>query len=237
MMLAACPLQTKAKAANLRVSMELSRAVHGRNSRSFAPGLPIMPAMPRPMCSSHAQLPSKLPPSLLYQPSHPGSKASSHAGCSRSSSSSPDAASTGIHATVTLPGGPGQPTDDRLGLTEVSRSQRGTGGSSLGGSMGESVGGRSSCHSESGYTHTAAHLSFTEIKAHKQKKMAAGLVALRESLLPHAERMSLMRSGSLSSGNSPRDYCSLGQHIYMPSGSIERIALRLPQIKTSLECR
>ena len=101
--------------------------------------------------------------------------------------------------------------------------------------MGGSLGGRSS-HSESGYTHTAVHLSFTEIKAHKQKNLAAGLVALRESLLPHAERMSLLRSGSLSSGNSPRDYVSLGQHIYIPSGSIEKIALKLPQIKTSVEC-
>ena len=231
MMLAACPLQTRAKAANLRVNMELSRAAHGRNSRFSAAGLPAVPSMPRPRCSSHAQQPSKLPPSTLYQPSClDSSKASRSAGCSRSST--PNGANAGIHATLALPGGLGQPTDDRLGLNEVSRRQFGSKGSSVGGSMGGSLGGRSSCHSESGYTHTAAHLSFTEIKAHKQKNLAAGLVALRESLLPLAERT---RSGSLSTGNSPRQSVSLDQHGYIPSGSIERIALKLPQIKVSMD--
>lgn len=234
----ASSVQTRAKAANLRVSMELSRAAHGRNSRSLAPGLPTVPSMPRPRCSSHAQQPSKLPPSMLYQSSRPdSSKAGSNAGCSRSSS--PNGAKAGTNVTLALPSGPGQPTDDRLGLSEVSRRQRGSrgssvGGGSFGGSMGGSLGGRSSCHSESGYTHTAVHLSFTEIKAHKQKNLAAGLVALRDSLLPLAERT---RSGSLSTGNSPREYLSLDhQHIYIPSGSIERIALKLPQIKVSMDC-
>ena len=235
---AASPVQTRAKAANLRVSMELSRAVHGRNARSLAPGLPTVPSLPRPRCSSHGQQPSKLPPSMLYQSSRPdSSKAGHYAGGSRSSS--PHGADASTYAALALPSGLGQPTDDRLGLSEVSRRQRGSrgssiGGGSFGGSMGGSLGGRSSCHSESGYTHTAVHLSFTEIKAQKQKNLAAGLVALRDSLLPLAERT---RSGSLSTGNSPREYLSLDhQPIYIPSGSIERIALKLPQIKVLMEC-
>ena len=99
-------------------------------------------------------------------------------------------------------------------------------------SLGGSVGSYSSCHSESGYTHTAAHLSFTEIKRQKQKNLAAGLSALRDSLLPDTENVK-----TCTEAKSQRDFVSLEDTTYVPSGSLDNIRLALPQLRMSTDYR
>lgn len=113
--------------------------------------------------------------------------------------------------------------DDRLGINEMARMR-----SSLGGS----VGSYSSCHSESGYTHTAAHLSFTEIKRQKQKRLAASLSALRNSLMPDTESVK-----TCAEAKTQRDCVSLEDTTYVPSRSLENIRLALPQLRMSTDYR
>ena len=99
-------------------------------------------------------------------------------------------------------------------------------------SLGGSVGSYSSCHSESGYTHTAVHLSFTEIKRQKQKNLAVGLSALRDSLLPDTERFTTCAVAKLQ-----REFVSLEDTPYVPRGSLENIRLALPQLRMSTDYR
>ena len=206
----------------MRLSTELRRAGHGRCARSKAPALPAPGQLGRP---SPAPTPS-LPPSTLYHGSRPTSNASS---CDeRGQSGSSDRAKSGApkHPRSTSGGRPGalnQATDDRLGLTEVAHQR-----SSFGGSFGSYT----SCHSESGYTHTAAHLSFTELKRYKQKNLAAGLSALRDSLLPESQGMY-----TRSEADVPQDVVTLEHSKYIPSGSIEKIGCTLPQLRISTDYR
>jgi hypothetical protein len=93
-------------------------------------------------------------------------------------------------------------------------------------SLGGSVGSYGRCHSESGYTHTAAHLSFAKSKRHKQKSLAAGLSALNNSLLPESRGMC-----SRSEADMPQDFVPPEHSQYAPRGSIEKIACTLPQLR------
>lgn len=207
----------------MRLSVEMRRAGHGRSCRSKTPALPAIGQQPGEMGSA-------LPPSSLYLPSRPHSNASS--GEDRSRSSSPEDPKARTRSVSAQNLGPGAPTDDRLDLNEVARQR-----SSFGGSMGGSMDAQSSCHSESGYTHTAAHLSFTELKHHKQKNLAAGLMALRDSLLPkHERRITGDSAGDVEFG-SPRDFVSLEQSKYIPSGSLEKFSGALPMIRISTDYR
>ena len=206
----------------MRLSTELRRAGHGRCARSKAPALPIPGQLGRP---SSTPTPG-LPPSTLYHSSRPISNASSsdergQSGFSDCAKSGAPKHSRSISAGSSRPGAPNQVTDDRLGLTEVAR---------LRSSFGGSVGSYSSCHSESGYTHTAAHLSFTELKRHKQKNLAAGLSALRDSLLPVSQGIY-----TRSEADVPQDFVSLEHLQYVPSGSIEKIGCTLPQLRISTD--
>ena len=206
--------QTKAKAANMRLSIEVRRA--GLTSKPRAPGL----GQPAPAQAK----PAGLPPSLLYQSSRPHSASSSGDKGSRSGSGERPQKDTqqplgSKGSSKHLSASPG---DDRLGLNEVARMK---------GSLGGSVGSYSGIHSESGFTHTAAHLSFTEIKQQKSKNLAAGLSALRDSLLPETERVN-----SCTETRSNREFVSLADTKYVPSGSLEKMSSALPQIRVSSSC-
>ncbi len=210
-------VQTKAKAANIRLSIEVRRATLTGKPRAPGAGQPA---------PAHAK-PAGLPPSLLYTSSRPQSGGSSGDAGSRGGSGErlqkdaqkPLGAKGSSKALSASSGG-----DDRLGLNEVAlRRQKG--------SLGGSVGSYSSCHSESGFTHTAAHLSFTELKQQKSKNLAVGLSAQRDSLLPETERIN-----SCTEATPTRDFVSLEDTRYIPSGSLEKVAIALPQIRVSSSC-
>ena len=210
-------LQTKAKAANIRLSIEVRRATLTGKPRATGAGQPA---------AAHAK-PAGLPPSLLYQSARPQSGGSSGDAGSRGGSGerlqkNAQKLLSGKGSGKTLSATSGG--DDRLGLNEVAlRRQKG--------SLGGSVGSYSSCHSESGFTHTAAHLSFTEIKQQKSKNLAVGLSALRDSLLPDTERIN-----SYTEATPTQDFVSLEDTTYIPSGSLEKVATALPQIRVSSSC-
>lgn len=204
--------QTKAKAANIRFSVEVRRA--GLTGKPRVPGN----GQPAPMQAK----PAGLPPSLLYQSSRPHSAGSSGDKGSRSGSGERPQKDTQKHlgskgSSKLLSASSGG--DDRLGLIEVARMK---------GSLGGAVGSYSGSHSESGFTHTAAHLSFTEIKQQNSKNLAAGFSALRDSLLPETERVN-----SCTEARSNREFVSLEDTKYVPSGSLEKMSGALPQIRVS----
>lgn len=210
-------MQTKAKAASIRLSIEVRRATLTGKPRAPSSGQPA---------PAHAK-PAGLPPSALYQSSWPRSGGSSGDAGSRGGSGErllkdgqKPLGSKGSSKTLSTSSG----GDDRLGLNEVAmRRQKG--------SLGGYVGSYSSCHSESGFTHTAAHLSFTEIKQQKSKNLAVGLSALRDSLLPETQRIN-----SCTEATPTRDFVSLEDTTYIPSGSLEKVAIALPQIRVSSSC-
>ena len=204
--------QTKAKAANMRLSIEVRRA--GLTGKPRAPG-PGQPALVHPK-------PAGLPPSLLYQgsPSQSGGSSGDGGGRGRSGERSQKDMRKHLGSKSSSKNLSASPcVDDRLGLNEVARMKD---------SMGGSVGSYTSCHSESGFTHTAAHLSFTEIKQQKSKNLAAGLSVLQESLLPETERIN-----SCTEARADRDFVSIGDAKYVPSGSLEKMGSTLPQIRIS----
>ena len=192
----------------MRLSIEVRRAGLTGKPRAPSSGQPAA-AHPKP---------AGLPPSLLYQGSRPQSDGSSgdrgRSGERSQKDVRKDLGGKRVSASPCI--------DDRLGLNEVAR---------LKDSMGGSVGSYTSCHSESGFTHTAAHLSFTEIKQQKSKNLAAGLSALRDSLLPETERIN-----SCTEARATRDFVSLEDAKYVPSGSLEKLGSRLPQIRLSSSC-